>query len=200
MNAAVIVAHPDDEIIWAGGVILRHMDWDWSVLSLCRGDDPDRAPKFRRICGRLGIRGLIEDVDDGNPLLPIDPEREIGRRVVRHLGGVSWELCLTHGLNGEYGHERHRQVGSVVRALVMRGEIACVRFWTFAYEVSAPAGDCRPAAWADITVDLTEEQLSEKKRIVREDYGYPGDGFEVRACISPEAFSCVRDVEEDLIL
>lgn len=200
MNAAVIVAHPDDEVIWAGGLILRHPDWEWSVLSLCRGDDADRAPKFRRVCKRLGVRGVIEDLDDGNPLLPIDPEREIGGRVLEHLGGVSWELCLTHGANGEYGHERHRQVTGIVRRLVTRGELASVRLWTFAYEASASARACRPAPWADMTIDLTEEQLSEKKRIVREDYGYPEDGFEVRACISPEAFFCVRDVEEDLIL
>ena len=120
--------------------------------------------------------------------------------MLRHLGGVSWELCLTHGANGEYGHERHRQVGGVVRALVTRDEIACARLWTFAYEASSRAGDCRPVPWADIKVDLTEEQLLEKRRIVREDYGYPEGGFEVQACISPEAFFCVRDVEEDLIL
>ncbi|HET6453881.1 MAG TPA: hypothetical protein VFI02_05705, partial [Armatimonadota bacterium] len=41
---------------------------------------------------------------------------------------------------------------------------------------------------ADIIVELSEEQLSEKRRIVREVYGYDEDSFELCACISPEAF------------
>ena len=48
-KAAVIVAHPDDEIIWCGGTILMNPDLQWTVLVLCRGNDADRAPKFYRV-------------------------------------------------------------------------------------------------------------------------------------------------------
>lgn len=42
MKAAIIVAHPDDEIIWCGGLILKHPEWDRTVLSLsrCAGNTP----------------------------------------------------------------------------------------------------------------------------------------------------------------
>jgi LmbE family N-acetylglucosaminyl deacetylase len=43
---AVIVAHPDDETLWAGGTILSHPSWQWFIVCLCRGSDKDRAPKF----------------------------------------------------------------------------------------------------------------------------------------------------------
>jgi hypothetical protein len=36
MKAAIIVAHPDDETIWSGGLILKKPEWQWTVLSLCR--------------------------------------------------------------------------------------------------------------------------------------------------------------------
>ncbi len=200
MDAAIVVAHPDDEIIWSGGLILRHPTWQWTVLSLCRRDDADRGPKFGRVCQMLGVHGAISDLDDSDPLQPIDAERQIGGRVLDHLGGYQWDLCLTHGRNGEYGHARHRQVYAVVGALAEAGRLRCRRLWTFAYEAQSPAGICRPASWANRTVGLSAEQLAEKKRIVRDEYGYPEDGFEVRACISPEAFLRVKDSDEELIL
>jgi LmbE family N-acetylglucosaminyl deacetylase len=200
MNVAVVVAHPDDEILWAGGLILRRSDWSWNVLSLCRGRDPDRAPKFKRVCRMLDIDGSLSDLDDSDPLEPIDAERDIGGRVLARLGKAEWNLCLTHGRNGEYGHERHRQVHAVVAGLVERGALSCRRLWTFAYEAQNPGGACRPAAWAEVTVELNAAELAEKRRIVRDEYGYPEDGFEVRACISPEAFAVVKGREEGRVL
>ena len=36
-KAAVIVAHPDDETLWAGGTIMMGRDYNWQIISLCRG-------------------------------------------------------------------------------------------------------------------------------------------------------------------
>ena len=200
MKIAVIVAHPDDEIIWAGGLIIGRPEWEWTVFALCRGDDADRRPKFERICMMLGIEGLISDLDDGDPLGAIDVERDIGERVLRRLGDEDWDLCLTHGRNGEYGHRRHRQVHEAVAAIAERGALRCRRLWTFAYEAASPAGECRPAPWADVTLPLAELVLAEKRRIVRDEYGYPEDGFEVKACISPEGFVRLKGLgDEELI-
>ena len=199
MNAAIIVAHPDDEIIWAGGFVLQHQDYNWNVLALCRANDPDREPKFQRVCDLISADGTISDLDDSSPWQQIDPHSEIGGRVLEHFGNREWDLVLTHGPNGEYGHERHRQTHQAVAALVEGGELRTERLWTFAYEAASPAGDCHPAPWADFTVDLSPEEFAEKKHIVRDEYGYPEDGFEVRACISPEAFSIVRQGNEELL-
>ena len=45
-SVAVIVAHPDDETLWAGGTILSHPEWKWFIVSLCRGNDQDRSVRF----------------------------------------------------------------------------------------------------------------------------------------------------------
>jgi len=71
--ALVIAAHPDDEVIWCGGLILRHPEWDWTVLSLCGAAADNRRPKFDRVCERLQAQGIISDLHDGNPLLPVYP-------------------------------------------------------------------------------------------------------------------------------
>jgi len=188
MNAAVIVAHPDDEIIWCGGLILQHPEWDWSVLSLSRQDDPDRCPKFHRVCNLLNLQGYISDLDDGDPPKTIDRRREIGSRIMEHLSCTPWNLCITHGDNGEYGHPRHKEVHKEVLDLVRDGILECDELLTFAYECDSKGRICRVNPRAETIVDLSESHLLEKRRIVRDMYGYGRDSFEVRACISPEAF------------
>jgi len=188
MDVLVVVAHPDDEIIWAGGFILQNLGWDWTVLCLCRSDDTDRSRKFRSVCAALGSTGLMSDLDDGSPLKPIDPRREIGDRIMSIAEDTGWDLCLTHGENGEYGHQRHKEVHCEVRGLFENGMLKCKELWTFAYCCSVRSGVCRADEGAEIVVELTDKQLAEKKRIVRDEYGYAEDSFEVKACVSPEAF------------
>ena len=187
-DAIAIVAHPDDEILWCGGLILQKSDWSWSILSLSRAGDEDRCPKFRRVCEHLGAQGWISDLDDSNPLRQLQPVRDIGRRISQYAGGRDWDLCITHGANGEYGHQRHREVHAEVMRLAGGGGLSCRELWTFACVCDARTGQCTARSDSDIRVALTDGQLAEKKRIVHEMYGYGPDSFEVKACVSPEGF------------
>ena len=188
MKAAIIVAHPDDEIIWAGGLIMQNPHWEWTVLSLSRANDPDRCPKFRSVCKLLGLTGFISDLDDANPPKPINTNREIGGRITEYLKTTPWDMCITHGSNGEYGHPRHKQTHQQVLDMINEGTLECKELWTFAYECDAEMKKCTAAAEADVLIDLTEQELLKKRLIVQQEYGYGKDSFEVGACISPEAF------------
>jgi len=187
-QAAIIVAHPDDEIIWCGGMILQNPEWDWTVLSLCRANDPDRCPTFQAVCESLGVAGYISDLDDSNPLKAICQIYEIGYRIDEFLSETEWDLCLTHGPSGEYGHRRHVEVHNEVVRLVETRDLRCGELWTFAYRCDPATGQCHVMGDADILIRLTPNQLAEKRRIINELYGYGRDAFEVRACISPEGF------------
>lgn len=191
-TGVVIVAHPDDETLWCGGLLLQTPQVDWTVFSLCRRSDRDRRPKFGRVCQRYGARPIISTLNDDPVLGQLNPPRHIGRRIVRHVGDAEWDICLTHGRDGEYGHQRHRQVHAEVLRLVATHRLTCRSLWTFAYDCDAATAHCAPAAGADVLVALSEEQLAEKKRIMHEMYGYGLDSFEVRVCVSPEAFAVVR--------
>lgn len=192
MKVVIIVAHPDDETIWSGGLILQHPDWEWTIMSLCRGDDPDRKPKFEKVCQLYGAKAIITDLDDSSTLQPIEPKRDIGQRILQSVGGTVWDLCATHGRNGEYGHPRHREIHAEVLRLVSNKSLRCRQLWAFAYDCGIETARCRPAPFANKCVELTTQQLAEKRRIVCEEYGYASNSFEVSACISPESFHQVE--------
>jgi len=188
MKTAIIVAHPDDETIWAGGLILRHPDWEWTIVSLCRGSDFDRRPKFSTVCELFGAKSIIYDLNDSDPLMHVNPGKDIGLRIIQAIGEDTWDLVLTHGENGEYGHPRHIEVHNEVLKLCDSRLLICNELWVFAYDCASDTGRCKPAPWADTMVQLSRRELAEKKHIIQGLYGYGKDSFEVTACISPESF------------
>jgi len=58
-NCALIVAHPDDETLWAGGTVLINPEVNWEIISLCRKSDEDRNPKFFKSLMLLEISGIL---------------------------------------------------------------------------------------------------------------------------------------------
>ena len=92
-RAVVIVAHPDDETLWAGGTILLNRKYRWTVVTLCRRSDPDRAPKFFRVLARLGAEGKMGDLDDGPAQIPLRlQEVEAAIQIPLTLHSLIWGL------------------------------------------------------------------------------------------------------------
>ena len=64
-TVAIIVAHPDDETLWAGGTMLSNPEWQYFVACLCRKTDPNRAPKFEKALDVLGVAGVMATLMTG---------------------------------------------------------------------------------------------------------------------------------------
>ena len=96
---AVIVAHPDDETLWAGGTILNNPSWKWFIVSLCRGSDNDRAPKFFKTLQILGSEGIIGDLDDGPEQKPLN-EIELEHTILKLLPPIHFDLIISHNSDG----------------------------------------------------------------------------------------------------
>jgi len=185
-KALVIVAHPDDETIWLGGTILASKNIDWTIFSLCRGDDPDRAPKFKKVCEYYNARGLISDLEDEGLMKVKESLPEIKKRIMANFAGEKFASVFTHGANGEYGHERHVGVHLAVKELIKEKRIICDQLFFFAYQLKKKAINNSPLA--DFVVDLDKKTLTNKKKIIEKLYGFKKDSFESLSCLSKETF------------
>lgn len=198
-SVAVIVAHPDDETLWAGGQILARPQWDWTVVTLCRGDDADRAARFRRVLERFAAVGAMGDLDDGpdqTPLEAAEVRDAILTLLSRTAGQVgpgrahrAFDAALTHGPQGEYTrHRRHEEVSRAVADLWRSGELGAGRLFLFAYQDGGRAYPPRPRGDAHLVETLPEELWRGKYEIVTRLYGFAADSWEAQAAGRQEAF------------
>lgn len=190
-SCAVAVAHPDDETLWAGGLIMLNPECSWTIVSLCRKNDSDRAPKFFKALSRLNAGGAIGDLDDGPDQKPLDPQT-VERMILDLLPKKKFDLILTHSTKGEYTrHRRHEETGKAVLSLWEKGKIICEELWMFAYEDEGGRKLPRAMPSAEETVVLTDEIIDKKKSLLIETYGFAEDSWEARAAPRTEAFNHV---------
>jgi len=185
---AVIVAHPDDEILWCGGLLLLKPDWSVFVACLCRGGDADRAPRFHRALESLGAQGAMGTLDDGPGQQPLPPEA-VRAHILALLPHRDYGRILTHAAGGEYTrHRRHEETWGAVWTLWNEGVLRAPSLWTFAYEDGGGAYLPRAEAEAPIRLELPQAIWEAKRRLLKEVYNFPEEGWEVRATPRVEAF------------
>jgi len=187
-NCAVIVAHPADETLWAGGTLLLHPDASWTVVTLCRQSDSDRAAKFRTALEQYHATGVMGDLDDGpeqKPLRMIDLEDAI----VDLLPSDRYDLVLTHSPWGEYtGDKRHEEVSKAVIALRESERLSATELWMFAYEDGDKKYLPRPIDDADVTIRLPKDIWQKKYEIITDTYGFNPDSVQAKTTPKDETF------------
>lgn len=187
-NIAVIVAHPDDEILWCGGMMLLHPECNWFIACLCRKNDSDRAPKFQKVLKELNAKGIMGDLDDGPEQHPLD-KKEVQKAILDLVPKSNFDLTITHSPFGEYTkHVRHEEIGSAVIALWNDKKIQTNELWAFAYEDGNKNYDPIPIRGASIQQTLPNNIWQEKYRLITEVYGFEKTGFEARITPKSEAF------------
>lgn len=103
-NSVLVVAHPDDECLWFGGLLAR---WGSKFTVICCSipvHDPIRADKFHDACSVFGASSEII------------PHSEIEPLRLDLLDLDSYDTIVTHGPGGEYGHLQHKEVSAYIAA------------------------------------------------------------------------------------
>jgi hypothetical protein len=180
----VIVAHPDDETIWMGGTILKNKErWNTTIFSLCRKKDPDRAPKFKKVCNILNSKSIISDLEDET--LKDIPLNEVIKRL-NILKQKKYDLIYTHGKNGEYGHKRHKDVHKAVIDMLDKKILSAKKVFFFSYKKNGKYA--YPTKSSDKFISLDRFHFNMKKDLIQNIYGFRKNSFENICCRKKESF------------
>jgi LmbE family N-acetylglucosaminyl deacetylase len=187
-TVAVIVAHPDDETLWAGGTIMSHPSWKCFVVCLCRGNDLEKSQGFYKALKILNSHGIMGDLNDGPLQKPLD-EVEIERLIISLLPPWHFDLIIIHNKNGEFTRDlRHEEIGNVVINLWNAGRLSASELWTFAYEDGNMEYYPRPIENAPIHYVLSKWTWFKKYRIITGTYGLRTKSFEAKTTPKAESF------------
>jgi len=190
---AIVVAHPDDETLWAGGTILEHPLNDWFIVCLCRASDKDRAKRFKNALIVLKAKGIMGDLDDGPNQHPLD-EKLVENEILRLLPDTHFDLILTHDSAGEYTkHLRHEEVNKAVITLWHDKKINAKEIWTFAYEDGNKKYLPKAIEYANIVEVLPEKTWLNKYKLITKTYGFNENSWEAETTPLAEAFWQFKD-------
>ncbi|MGE4130595.1 MAG: PIG-L family deacetylase [Bdellovibrionales bacterium] len=128
----IVVAHPDDETIFFGGLIQTYRRRPWKIICVTDGNadgkGPQRHLEFVAACKKLGSQVAemwnFPDKYDAR----VDVEKLADRLAQENAGEV-----FTHGILGEYGHPHHQDVSLAAH----RAFHKTCKVWSVAYNCFA---------------------------------------------------------------
>lgn len=192
-SIAVIVAHPDDETLWAGGVILKHPLNNWVIVCISRASDPERAAKYKNALVLLNAQGFMGDLDDSPDQQPLD-EQILKDEIIRLLPDIHYDLIITHDSAGEYTrHLRHEEVNKAVISLWHERKITAGELWTFAYEDGNKTYFPKAIVNATVFEPLNKSIWYRKYNLITQTYGFAKDTWEAQTTPLTEAFWQFKD-------
>jgi len=176
-RALLVVAHPDDETIFAGGFILKSEETEWTVIC-CVPESGPRREEFRVACKFLAK----ESANRINPvILGLAPVNDFTLAESLRSYATGYDIVLTHNREGEYGHEDHKLIN---RCVV--GSIAHPNTWVFISPGSKNVNQEELRSkepGGNVTVCLSPHILSLKRKAFQEchrseaeKYGYDANG------------------------
>ncbi|MDJ1182697.1 PIG-L family deacetylase [Roseofilum casamattae] len=132
VSRLMVVAHPDDEILFGGQELIQRSEW--LVICLTNGNNDKRKQQFFQVMNYLSIPAEIWDYPDRpglskdknlaeNLWLPLLPE--IQSRLSSILSAGDFQQVVTHNYWGEYGHKHHQLTHKLVKEIVPADKLFC---------------------------------------------------------------------------
>ena len=117
VDKLLVVAHPDDEILWGGINLL--LEPGWFVVCASHLNDPVRSNEFFKSMSfanvtKWAMYDVKEEYTDNQEESDSQFYGTLFEKGLQELSRHTWKLVLTHNSEGEYGHEHHRTVNRIV--------------------------------------------------------------------------------------
>jgi LmbE family N-acetylglucosaminyl deacetylase len=168
--------------------MLMHPETKWTVVTICRKSDADRAPKFFEALEEFDASGYMGDLNDGPEQNALD-NGEVQQTIMELLPSDRFEVVITHSSAGEYTrHIRHEETAKAVMELWKTKRLGAEQIWSFAYEDGGQRYLPRAERGADLQIDLPGHIWQKKYDIITRIYGFSKDSFEARTTPRREAF------------
>ncbi len=113
-NKLMIVAHPDDELLWGGAHLI---DDDYLVVCVTCGVNKKRVKEFVSVMNVTNDKYLMlgypdkrkNERDNWNGVYS-DIQKDLNK-IIKYK---NWDLIVTHNPQGEYGHIHHKMTSTIV--------------------------------------------------------------------------------------
>jgi len=116
----LVVAHPDDCVIFGWPIMKKYDAIEWRILYMTYDKEQPRGKEVEEFWKEQGVPvdfcGVKDDhVDlDCGKIVSFDKE-QVRNKMLKLATG--YDIVVTHGKNGEYGHPHHVFVNQTIRMI-----------------------------------------------------------------------------------
>lgn len=116
-NNLMIVAHPDDEMLWGGSKLLSD---NYLVVCITCSTNHKRELEFKKVMNETKDKYIMlgyPDKINGK----VDDWKNYKEKIANDLNEIinykKWNLIVTHNPKGEYGHIHHKMTSKITTSL-----------------------------------------------------------------------------------
>lgn len=171
-TSLMIVAHPDDESLFAGEEISSH---PYFIICITNGDNPTRRAEFMQMLKKTNNNGIILSYPDkvNNRRSDWYYEKESIRKTLSFYTKIyDWEKIVTHNPQGEYGHQHHIMTSNIVKNITLQQNVK-EKLYCFSYfkkEQKPPYAKQLTKGQHQAKVELLELYSSQEKTVHKFDH------------------------------
>lgn len=119
----MIVAHPDDEMLWGGSKLIED---DYLVVCITCGNNKKRVLEFTTVIKRTNDKYIMLNYPDKTNGMKDDwstCKEDIYEDIENIYNLKDWEEVVTHNPEGEYGHIHHIMTSQIVSDIVSKDKL-----------------------------------------------------------------------------
>lgn len=164
IKKVMIVAHPDDETLWAGNHI---SNGGYLIICLTNGNNKIRSKEFDNVMKYTGNYGIILDYPDASHHVKNDWSK-VKDMIIQDIDYIinykDWDMIVTHNPDGEYGHIQHKSTSLYVSNECSKYNLTSKLYYFEKYYTT------KYLQQHYIKPILTNEQIQYKNNIMTKDY------------------------------